>query len=801
MSVRARVATGLAVCSAIWLGPGSLPAHATAEHTMIFALGEPTPPGIPAGFDLRAVGEARIRGSEVVLSGLTTGSEAVGLRWNAADGFEPIVFPGDDLPDGTEAVGFPILGGSSESDRTPHLVADGEGVFNAFLSLSPVRDGLWRRRPDGSLESIMVEGGALPGGGGSFGELGQFATSQSGRVAFIVSTTSVWLDDLGSDPVVIASFGDPVPGASGTVEVVFDVRTNDAGGAVVSMARDAGSLDSLVRWTGSALESVVHVGDPFPLFDAGGEAAVITSLLNQGASQKPVIDELGRVVHFVRTLRSPSGHVDSGLVRTGAPGSHTVIARQAQSAPGAGESFQSFDQPRTDGVLDPVVDATGRVTFGQLLNSGRAGVWSFDTDGVLRPVLVEGGALEGLSGVSHGPAFGDAYRYTTNDLGDVLALLELSGSGVTSANDLAVAFVPVGGDPRILVREGDSLTVAPGDDRVVLSAFLVGNTNVLFNVRPDHFEGLGGLSNTRESVVSLAFASGGATFHFSNPLKESTSVAGGGAATASLLGGDTAPGGVEAGFDDTGGGTLTGEWIPVAPDETLDDLAEDPGAIDFALASSPVYAWDIDYDGSFSGCPSAAFPSCVELTLAYDDATLDEPESDLEVYHHVPVTMGCTLSVDCGWLLLPKLDQDLVADTITVATDGFSQFMLGGAPLPGLVWTFSGVAQGGLVRFTVGGVFLTVATSAGETASDVAQAVAGAINASADLSALGITAAANGGRVTSPGALTTHQVDDPGLTSTTGTGPEGVPAIGWAWLAFATMGLAAVAGRRLRARS
>jgi len=222
-------------------------------------------------------------------------------------------------------------------------------------------------------------------------------------------------------------------------------------------------------------------------------------------------------------------------------------------------------------------------------------------------------------------------------------------------------------------------------------------------------------------------------------------VPGGMGTGASALGGVGTFGGVEATFADTTGGTLSVGFAPAPVDEDLADLLDAPASIDFQLPADPVLLWEIDYDGSFSGE--------VTLTFQYDEASLLIPETELRVEHFE----------NGSWVPLPKVAQDLVADTITVTTTSLSPFALAGGSGGSGNWEFSGTAQGGSIAFTVGAVFLSVTTTSGQTAEQAAAAVAAAINGDATLAAAGITATADGAVVETNGTVTSSTVDDPGL--------------------------------------
>ena len=77
----------------------------------------------------------------------------------------------------------------------------------------------------------------------------------------------------------------------------------------------------------------------------------------------------------------------------------------------------------------------------------------------------------------------------------------------------------------------------------------------------------------------------------------------------------------------------------------------------------------------------------------------------------------------------------------------------------------AGSAAGGSVSVTVSGQVVTVTTVVGQTAAQVAQALANAINANTALQALGITATAQGARLIVSGDMTSALIGDAGLQS------------------------------------
>jgi len=77
----------------------------------------------------------------------------------------------------------------------------------------------------------------------------------------------------------------------------------------------------------------------------------------------------------------------------------------------------------------------------------------------------------------------------------------------------------------------------------------------------------------------------------------------------------------------------------------------------------------------------------------------------------------------------------------------------------------AGTAAGGSVSLTVSGQLVTVTTTAGQTAAQVAQALADAINALPALQAAGVTATAQGNRVVTNGDVISASIADAGLSS------------------------------------
>jgi len=106
-----------------------------------------------------------------------------------------------------------------------------------------------------------------------------------------------------------------------------------------------------------------------------------------------------------------------------------------------------------------------------------------------------------------------------------------------------------------------------------------------------------------------------------------------------------------------------------------------------------------------------------------------------------------------------------------------------------------GIAFGGTVDLSVDGVPLIVPTTSGQSAAQVAQLIADAINADPTLSSAGVTAGVVDNTVFTDGTISNVAVNDPGLSTT----PPPVPAFPAVWALLALMSFAtALAILRLR---
>jgi cysteine-rich repeat protein len=116
-----------------------------------------------------------------------------------------------------------------------------------------------------------------------------------------------------------------------------------------------------------------------------------------------------------------------------------------------------------------------------------------------------------------------------------------------------------------------------------------------------------------------------------------------------------------------------------------------------------------------------------------------------------------------------------------------------------VMWNFLGTAQGGSISFIVDGVRLEVTSFSGQSAADIASAVAAEILANATLAARGVVAQVIGDTVTTNGTITGVVITDPGIDYRGLSTQIVVPVFGWPWL-LAAIGCTGLFALRRMAR-
>lgn len=360
---------------------------------------------------------------------------------------------------GHESFGTPVIGHDG-SVFMPGIVDDWrvDGYF--------WRRGIWRyERPDpeGSFDPVtdmsrppfvVVQGVAVPGGGGGYFE-------GMGSVD----------EDLELEVHFGATVGD---GAGGGDDLTSDGLWRMAGGTVLSVVRGG---DAAAGGSGR------YYRFGRPVLNGAGSRAYWASLVSGvSASVEPVSREgiwLDR----------------NGVVEA-------LVLEGASVPGGAGAVFESF--------YDPVLNEEGVAAFLGYLAKGPGGVDETDCKGIwvgglaasLREVCRSGAAPPGL-GAARFRSFSSP---RLNRLGQVVfsGTLVRGQGGVTAANDFGCWAMTVDGSLMAVMREGDVITVGPGDLRTVRSLRLARLSDggvVLLSVR--FMDGSSGLVRAILPAVSL----------------------------------------------------------------------------------------------------------------------------------------------------------------------------------------------------------------------------------------------------------------------------------------------------------
>jgi hypothetical protein len=135
--------------------------------------------------------------------------------------------------------------------------------------------------------------------------------------------------------------------------------------------------------------------------------------------------------------------------------------------------------------------------------------------------------------------------------------------------------------------------------------------------------------------------------------------------TGTLLGGSSAPGGLDVSFQSTAGGVLLAEYDPLTSQELSERIVDgDLQVLDFAVPGDTIQLWEIEYT---LGLPGPAPFTNATVTFSYDEALLGPfPEGALAVYHFQ----------SGSWHRLAST-VDTANNRITVTVSSFSPFVLG----------------------------------------------------------------------------------------------------------------------------
>jgi hypothetical protein len=389
----------------IWVGsPGNL--------SLVVRAGDPAP-GIAAhdffqfsgGAMANASGDVVLRATCRTDGGLLT--SCTGLWTGAAGNLQLLALNGDPAP-GTAGFSFGQNFAIASFDDL------GVTSFNAdFLTPEGQRVGVWTGTP-GSLQPIVVPGDPVPDTVGlSFVEA-YGLTNRAGTTVIAAATDDptvyghwgYWKTGAGGLSIV-AKGGDEAPGTGGRT---FGNLTAGASGAA-GAGWPPNDAPSVADVTGPILNPLGHIAfngflDPIdPLTGYGdegiwiqddlglrlvtmvGDPAPGTAGLQFGDFNHVNFNSLGQVA-FDAGVNSGDPANDRGIWR-GLPDNLTLLVREGDPAPGtAGETFKYL-------TYGPSLNDTGELVFqARLAGSGNEGIWVARADGLIELVLREGEVLK-----------------------------------------------------------------------------------------------------------------------------------------------------------------------------------------------------------------------------------------------------------------------------------------------------------------------------------------------------------------------------------------------------------------------
>jgi len=329
--------------------------------------------------------------------------------------------------------------------------------------------GIWAGQP-GGLKLCVREGATAPGckSGETFSGFGDPLLSANGDVAFIGflrgsgikanNDSGLWMTVKGK-PQLVAREGATVPGMKIQFGPISSPVFNQKGEiAFFSTLQGSGvtNKNDTCIWAGmpGSLGIVARESEGAP----GTPKGQVFSAL-----YRPVINDSGQVAfRAVLTGTGVTTQNSIGIWMEGKKGLELIV-RQGTEAPDAGSGV-------TYNVLgDPSINNAGQLAFTSSLagkvNSSNNRALFVGAPGKIRMVARTGDGAPGTKNLK----FRELYDPCINADGQVAFQALLTGSGVTTANDMGV-WAGTRGKLRLIAREGDA---APGTEKGVTFASFV----------------------------------------------------------------------------------------------------------------------------------------------------------------------------------------------------------------------------------------------------------------------------------------------------------------------------------------
>ena len=379
---------------------------------------------------------------------------------------------------GTPAPGT-TAGTNFSTFKNPLLSDAGRSSFDATVNTaSATNTGIWADG-GGGLSLVARKGSPAPGVGAGVNFFTQFAPSvnDSGQTAFRAQLSGagitadndvgIWAEKAGT-LTLMARTGSAAPGTPGGVN--FDsfplppVLINAAGQIAFRGHLTGPGVVAGVNRTGiwaeraGALSLIVREGSPVTTV-AGA---------NFGFIDDPALNRHGQTA-FVALMSGVPGATNAAVFSEGFS-SFAVAARKGSAAPGtlAGVNFASFSTPLLNG--DGQVAFTAGLSGAGVTLTSDTGIWS-QRGGVLNLVAREGSQAPGAAA---GINFSTFASPVLNSASQMAFTATLTGAGVTTANDGGIWAQGLGGDLRLVAREGSPLEVSPGVNRTIAELHFAG---------------------------------------------------------------------------------------------------------------------------------------------------------------------------------------------------------------------------------------------------------------------------------------------------------------------------------------
>jgi len=181
----------------------------------------------------------------------------------------------------------------------------------------------------------------------------------------------------------------------------------------------------------------------------------------------PLFNDTGHVAFSALLTGDGVDDTNDRGVWSNRSGSLELVVRAGSAAPGmaTGVRFSSVGPALLSNT--DTVGLIGTVTGPGVNTSNNEGLW-LDTSGVTALVARTGSHAPGTpAGTVFNSFFQGMNSSAINDAGQVLFRAYLTGAGVNSDNDEGIWATDRSGVLQLIVREGDSLQVAPGDVREI----------------------------------------------------------------------------------------------------------------------------------------------------------------------------------------------------------------------------------------------------------------------------------------------------------------------------------------------